>query len=67
MDEVSDDQDVRSFLAAINIGDLCGGVITEITRSHGATVTLDGFPTKALGSVGPLDLLLGPDTHEPDL
>ncbi|MFB8240560.1 S1 RNA-binding domain-containing protein [Kitasatospora purpeofusca] len=46
-------------MAAINIGDLCGGVVTEITRSHGATVTLDGFPTKALGSVGPLDLPWG--------
>ncbi|MFF7593307.1 S1 RNA-binding domain-containing protein [Kitasatospora purpeofusca] len=46
-------------MASIDIGDLCGGVVTEITRSHGARVILDGFPTKALGSVGPLDLPWG--------
>ncbi|WSR41980.1 S1 RNA-binding domain-containing protein [Kitasatospora purpeofusca] len=67
MDERSDDQDVRSFLTSIDIGDLCGGVVTRITRSHGARVALDGFPTKALGSVGPLDLPWGdarPDALE---
>ncbi|WP_369826066.1 S1 RNA-binding domain-containing protein [Kitasatospora sp. MBT66] len=46
-------------MASIDIGDLCSGVVTGITRSHGATVTLDGFPTKALGSLGPLDLAWG--------
>ncbi|KJY33282.1 S1 RNA-binding domain-containing protein [Streptomyces sp. NRRL S-495] len=59
MNEVSDDQDVRSFLASINVGDLCDGVVTEVTRSQGAAVTLDGFPARPLGSVGPLDLPWG--------
>ncbi|MFJ4677867.1 S1 RNA-binding domain-containing protein [Kitasatospora sp. NPDC088783] len=59
MDEVSDHQAIRSFLSTIHVGDLCNGVATEITRSHGVAVTLDGFPAKPLGSVGPLDLPWG--------
>ncbi|WP_329314295.1 S1 RNA-binding domain-containing protein [Streptomyces sp. NBC_01262] len=51
-----DDQASRAFLEAIHVGDLCGGTVTEITRSRGAAVTLDGFPSHPLGSVGPLDL-----------
>ena len=45
---------MREFLAGIRVGDLCDGTITEVTRS-GAAVTLDGFPARPLGTVGPLE------------
>jgi len=51
-----DDQDPRRFLAAIRVGDLCSGTATEITRSRGVAVTLDGFTARPLGMVGPLEL-----------
>ncbi|WP_051844134.1 hypothetical protein [Streptomyces sp. NRRL S-813] len=54
MGEASIDQAVRRFLAAVHIGDLCCGAVTEITRS-GMAVVLDGFPARPLGVVGPLD------------
>ncbi|MFC6015874.1 S1 RNA-binding domain-containing protein [Plantactinospora solaniradicis] len=56
MDEASDDQASRRFLAAIQVGDLCSGTATGITQSHGVAVTLDGFPTRPLETVGPLEL-----------
>jgi small subunit ribosomal protein S1 len=51
----SDDQASREFLAAIHVGDLCNGTVTEVTR-RGVTVTLDGFAARPLGTVGSLDL-----------
>ncbi|MFJ8437301.1 hypothetical protein ACIQ9P_39020 [Kitasatospora sp. NPDC094019] len=54
----TDSQGTESFFAAIEVGDLCGGVISEIGRSH-ATVVLDGLPGRALGRVGSLDLPWG--------
>ncbi|MFI1353216.1 S1 RNA-binding domain-containing protein [Streptomyces sp. NPDC020898] len=56
MGGVSDDQACREFLETIRVGDLCTGTATEITRSHGVAVTLDGFPARPLGVVGPLEL-----------
>ena len=52
----SDDQACREFLEALRAGDLCTGTVTEVARSGGVTVTLDGFPARPLGTVGPLDL-----------
>ncbi|MFF3859776.1 S1 RNA-binding domain-containing protein [Streptomyces sp. NPDC002209] len=51
-----DDQDCRDFLASIRVGDLCSGTATEVTRSRGVAVTLDGFPRRPLGMVGHLGL-----------
>ena len=45
----------RKFLAALHVGDICTGTATEIRR-HGVSVTLDGFPARPLGTVGPLEL-----------
>lgn len=56
---MSDEGAVRDFLAGIRVGDLCSGVITGVTRSHGAAVVLDGFPSRPLGAIGPLDLPWG--------
>ncbi|WP_307835471.1 S1 RNA-binding domain-containing protein [Streptomyces adelaidensis] len=55
------DQDgaVRAFLAGIRVGDVCGGVVAEVTRSRGAVVVLDGFPARPLGSIGSLDMPWG--------
>ncbi|UUU23212.1 S1 RNA-binding domain-containing protein [Streptomyces sp. DSM 40750] len=50
---------MRAFLAAIRVGDVCGGVVAEVTRSHGAAVVLDGFPARPLGSIGSLDMPWG--------
>lgn len=55
MGEPSDDRACREFLNRIRVGDLCGGTAAEVT-SRGVTVTLDGFPARPLGTVGPLDL-----------
>lgn len=55
MGEPSDDRACREFLNGIRVGDLCGGTAAEVTR-RGVTVTLDGFPARPLGTVGPLDL-----------
>ncbi|MFB7501407.1 S1 RNA-binding domain-containing protein [Streptomyces sp. NPDC056161] len=43
------------FLAAIEVGDVCSGIVAEVTP-RGVSVTLDGFPARPLGFVGPLDL-----------
>lgn len=55
MSETSGDR-AREFLAALHVGDICTGTATEITRAHGVSVTLDGFPARPLGTVGPLEL-----------
>ncbi|WP_282083250.1 S1 RNA-binding domain-containing protein [Streptomyces tendae] len=46
---------MRSFLAPIQVGDACSGVVAAIARSE-VTVTLDGFAARPLGVVGPLDV-----------
>ncbi|MEU5725024.1 hypothetical protein ABZ783_24805 [Micromonospora sp. NPDC047738] len=56
MGEALDDHASRSFLAAIQLGDVCSGTVMEATRSHGLVVTLDGFRARPLGVVGSLDL-----------
>ncbi|MEV1009712.1 S1 RNA-binding domain-containing protein [Streptomyces sp. NPDC049881] len=56
MDAAADGRAARDFLATLGVGDLCGGTATEVTRSHGLVVTLDGFPARPLGTVGPLDV-----------
>ncbi|MER5764704.1 S1 RNA-binding domain-containing protein [Streptomyces sp. NPDC002082] len=45
----------RKFLAAIAVGDVCSGIVAEVTP-RGVSVTLDGFTARPLGFVGPLDL-----------
>jgi ribosomal protein S1 len=55
MSGASDDR-AQEFLAGLRVGDVCNGTATEVTQSHGMAVTLDGFPARALGTVGPLDL-----------
>jgi ribosomal protein S1 len=56
MGGASDDQASKTFPATIHVGDLCSGTATEVTRSHGVAVTLDGFSARPLGTVGPLEL-----------
>lgn len=56
MGGASDDQACREFLKAIRVGDLCTGTVTEVVRSGGVTVTLDGFPARPMGVVGPSEL-----------
>ncbi|MFF1494775.1 S1 RNA-binding domain-containing protein [Streptomyces sp. NPDC058304] len=51
-----DDQDCRDFLGSIRVGDLYSGTATEVTQSRGVAVTLDVFPRRPLGMVGPLGL-----------
>ncbi|MEU6343659.1 S1 RNA-binding domain-containing protein [Streptomyces sp. NPDC046977] len=53
MSRVSDDVASREFLAAIRVGDLVSGTVTELDRW--VSVTLDGFPARPLGFVGSLD------------
>ncbi|MGW0842228.1 S1 RNA-binding domain-containing protein [Streptomyces sp. NPDC002787] len=48
-----------AFLAGIRVGDVCGGVVAEVTRSRGATVVLDGFPARPLGAITSLDMPWG--------
>ncbi|WP_328466674.1 S1 RNA-binding domain-containing protein [Streptomyces sp. NBC_00448] len=55
MDGASEDS-AREFLGTFHIGDVCTGTAKEITRPHGVAVTLDGFPTRPPGIVGPLEL-----------
>lgn len=64
MDEASDAQAVRSFLSTVQVGDRCGGVVTALTPSRGAAVTLDGFPARPLGSVGPSEMPWGRSRSE---
>lgn len=54
MGEASADRAVNGFLAAIHVGDLCGGTVAEVGRS-GVSVILDGFGARPLGVVGPSD------------
>ncbi|WP_405971616.1 S1 RNA-binding domain-containing protein [Streptomyces sp. NBC_00988] len=56
MGAVPDDQASRDFLAGIHVGDLCSGTVSEITRSDGVAVTLDGFPARPLGIVSQADV-----------
>lgn len=55
MGDASADRTIRSFLAPIQVGDRCSGVVAAVTRSE-VTVTLDGFAARPLGVVGPLDV-----------
>ncbi|MEV7677926.1 S1 RNA-binding domain-containing protein [Streptomyces sp. NPDC088341] len=57
MDGTSEDQASRTFLANIHVGDICGGTVAEVTRSH-LVVTLDGFSARPLGTVSGLDVSL---------
>ncbi|WP_189261456.1 S1 RNA-binding domain-containing protein [Streptomyces fuscichromogenes] len=54
MGDASAGGDVRSFLAAIGVGDVCRGTVAAVSRS-GMSVVLDGFTARPLGTVGPLD------------
>ncbi|MFJ3205137.1 S1 RNA-binding domain-containing protein [Streptomyces sp. NPDC086989] len=60
-----DDRAAREFLASIRVGDLCRGTVTEVTRSRGLAVTLDGFPARPLGMVGPLEMSWRPYPASP--
>jgi ribosomal protein S1 len=53
--EALDERAARKFLAAMNVGDVCAGVVAEISRSH-TSVTLDGFSERSVGEIGSLDL-----------
>ncbi|MET8968600.1 S1 RNA-binding domain-containing protein [Streptomyces hydrogenans] len=50
-----DDELSRKFLAAIQVGDVCSGIVAAVTP-RGASVILDGFAVRPLGFVGSLDL-----------
>jgi small subunit ribosomal protein S1 len=54
--EALDEQAARNFLTAMHVGDVCAGIVAEISRSPVASVTLDGFPEHPLGMIGSLDL-----------
>ncbi|MGW4650409.1 S1 RNA-binding domain-containing protein [Kitasatospora sp. NPDC004289] len=54
MDGASNDEFSRRFLAAIQVGDVCSGIVAELTP-RGVSVILDGFAARPLGFVGPLD------------
>ncbi|QXE38056.1 S1 RNA-binding domain-containing protein [Streptomyces sp. GMY02] len=55
MGGVSDDELSRKFLAAIQVGDVCSGIVAAVTP-RGVSVILDGFAVRPLGFVGSLDL-----------
>ncbi|WP_129837735.1 S1 RNA-binding domain-containing protein [Streptomyces sp. RFCAC02] len=55
MGGVSEDEASSRFLAGIEVGELLGGTVADVSR-RGASVLLDGFPARPLGFVGPLDL-----------
>jgi small subunit ribosomal protein S1 len=59
VDGTSDDEAARKFLAGLNVGDVCAGIVTEVVRSREALVTLDGFSERPLGTVGSLDFSWG--------
>ncbi|MER7681725.1 S1 RNA-binding domain-containing protein [Streptomyces sp. NPDC096934] len=54
MGDASDGGDVRRFLAAIGVGDVCRGTVVAVSRS-GISVVLDGFTDRPLGTVGRMD------------
>ncbi|MGV3643583.1 S1 RNA-binding domain-containing protein [Streptomyces antibioticus] len=45
--------DSSGFPRAVRVGDVVEGVVASVGRS--ARVTLDGFPTRPVGEIGPLD------------
>ncbi|WP_432043799.1 S1 RNA-binding domain-containing protein [Streptomyces cadmiisoli] len=55
MGGASDDELSRKFLAAIQVGDICSGIVAAVTP-RGVSVILDGFAVRPLGFVGSLDL-----------
>ncbi|MEV6425631.1 S1 RNA-binding domain-containing protein [Streptomyces sp. NPDC051662] len=55
MGGASDDEFSGKFLAALQVGDICSGIVAEVTR-RGMSVILDGFAARPLGFVGSLDL-----------
>ncbi|MFG2334064.1 S1 RNA-binding domain-containing protein [Streptomyces sp. NPDC048604] len=55
MGGASDDEFSQKFLAAIQVGDVCSGIVAEVSR-RGISVILDGFAARPLGFVGSLDL-----------
>ncbi|MCT2544072.1 MULTISPECIES: S1 RNA-binding domain-containing protein [Streptomyces] len=55
MGGASDDELSRKFLAAIQVGDVCSGIVAAVTP-RGVSVILDGFAVRPLGFVGSLDL-----------
>ncbi|WP_327281410.1 MULTISPECIES: S1 RNA-binding domain-containing protein [unclassified Streptomyces] len=60
-----DDQAAREFLASIRVGDLYRGTVAEVGRSRGVAVTLDGFSTRPLGRVSPLEVSWRPYPASP--
>lgn len=56
MGAFSREQGLQDFLAGIRVGDVLDGTVAGITRSHGVTVTLDGFTARPVGAVRPLDV-----------
>ncbi|MFC8448804.1 S1 RNA-binding domain-containing protein [Kitasatospora sp. NPDC057223] len=56
MGGATNDRAARDFLATLRVGDLCSGTAAEVDGVRGVAVTLDGFPARPLGAVGPLDL-----------
>ncbi|MFE8015519.1 S1 RNA-binding domain-containing protein [Streptomyces antibioticus] len=48
------DEGAREFLRAVHVGDVVEGVLASVGRSM--RVTLDGFPARPLGEIGPLDV-----------
>ncbi|MFJ8692012.1 S1 RNA-binding domain-containing protein [Streptomyces roseolilacinus] len=55
MSGASGDGASRRFLASLQVGDTCGGLVAEVSP-RGVSVVLDGFPQRPLGFVGSLDL-----------
>lgn len=55
MGGASDDELSRKFLAAIQVGDVCSGIVAAVIP-RGVSVILDGFAVRPLGFVGSLDL-----------
>ncbi|MFD5624052.1 S1 RNA-binding domain-containing protein [Streptomyces yangpuensis] len=55
MGGASNDELSRRFLAAIEVADVCSGIVADVTP-RGVSVTLDGFGARPLGFVGSLDL-----------
>ncbi|MGW2748710.1 S1 RNA-binding domain-containing protein [Streptomyces sp. NPDC001450] len=55
MGGASDDEFSRKFLATIQVGEVCRGIVAAVTP-RGVSVILDGFAARPLGFVGSLDL-----------
>ncbi|MFF0483253.1 S1 RNA-binding domain-containing protein [Streptomyces sp. NPDC004435] len=52
----SGDQGLQDFPAGIQVGDVLGGTVAEVTRTGGLTVTLDGFAARPVGTVSSQDI-----------